>query len=109
MKKIIACLFLIFFASNTVADARHHEDQDKAREAVERGGVATYAELEQVISRQFKGRIIRVELDKDWSEWLYKLRLLEDDGRIIKIEVNAKDLQVIEMEGRKLENIVINP
>lgn len=110
MKKIIACLFLILFASHSMAGrVDHHEDQDEAREAVERGDVATYAELENVISNQFKGRIIRVELDKEWRRWAYRLRLLEDDGRVIKIEVNAKNLQVVEIEGRQLESIVITP
>ena len=115
MKKIITCLFLIVLACQSMAEkVHHHEDQDRAREAVERGEVAAYSQLEDSIRRQFKGRIIRVELDKGWHEWLlhewlYKLRLLEDDGRVIKIEVDAKNLQVLEVEGRKLEDIVIIP
>ena len=110
MKNIIACLLLVLLTGNAVAkDRDHHEDQDRAREAVERGDASSYAQLEEVITSQFKGRIIRVELDREWHEWVYKLRLLEDDGRVVKIEVNAKNLQIVEVEGRQLESIVKLP
>lgn len=111
MKRIIACLFLVVMASTSLADRvdHHHDDQDKARDALERGEVAQYSDLEQMITDQFMGRIIRVELDRGWFGWLYKLRLLEDDGRVIKIEVNARNLEIIEIEGRQLETIVKIP
>ena len=110
MKTIIICLSLIFFATASIAeDERHYEDQKGAREAVERGDVKEYTELKRTINNQFKGRIIRVELDKRWRRWFYELRLLEDDGRVIEIEVDANNLQILEIEGRQLENVVITP
>lgn len=77
MKMVIIVLTLLFSYFVPVAHAAQPLD------VVKRGDGASYQELIDVISRQFHGRIIRVELERDWLHWYYELRLLLDDGRII--------------------------
>ena len=116
MKQMLAVLFCVLTMPSVWADYKdEHKDHRKnhddyeAREVVERGDAVAYSELAAAVSDQFLGRIIRVELDRDWGKWYYKLRLLEADGRIIKIKMNAKNLNVIRVEGKTLETVVKIP
>ncbi|USE38285.1 PepSY domain-containing protein [Endozoicomonas sp. SCSIO W0465] len=78
----------------------------KPLSVVKRGDAVSYQQLVDAISRQFHGRIVRVELEQDWLNWYYELRLLQDDGRIIEVELEAKTLRIIEVEGANLETVV---
>ena len=84
----------------------HYLNQSEARTAVSRGDVRAYSKLEGMISTYFKGRIIRVELEEEDDEWVYEIRLLMDDGRVIKVWVDATYLQILEVEGHRLESVI---
>ena len=80
--------------------------EPNVRDLVAKGEAVSYEVLEAAISRQFHGRIIRVELEREWSGWYYELRLLQDDGRVVEIELHAKTLIIKEIEGERLETVV---
>lgn len=79
---------------------------DSVREVVARGDAVSYDVLEKAVKSQFYGRMIRVELDRDDGNWYYDIRLLQDDGRIIEVEMQAKNLTVLEVEGQQLETVI---
>ena len=79
---------------------------DSVREVVARGDAMSYDALEKAVSQQFYGRMIRVELEEENGKWYYEIRLLQDDGRIIEVELEAKSLTIIEIEGHQLETVV---
>ena len=120
MKNSIAGLLILLMTASVNADELpcrwkwqkdrgqhcHHVNQSEARKAVSRGDVLAYSKLETAISAQFKGRIIRVELEEDDGEWVYEVRLLADDGRVIKVWADATHLQILEVEGHRLESVV---
>ncbi|CAM3543960.1 PepSY domain-containing protein [Parendozoicomonas haliclonae] len=105
MKQLL--LALLIFCLPLAAQARDYDlDSHKAREAVDKGDAVSYDVLESSIRQRFYGRIIRVEMEKDDGIWIYELRLLQDDGRVVEMELNARTLQVLEIEGRSLETVV---
>lgn len=79
---------------------------DSVREVVARGDAVSYEALEKAVGQQFYGRMIRVELERNDGRWYYEVRLLQDDGRIIEIELEANNLTVIEVEGHQLETVI---
>ena len=79
---------------------------DNVRDVVARGDAVSYDVLEKTVKSRFHGRMIRVDLEREDGIWFYEIRLLQDDGRIIEVELQAKDLTVIEIEGRQLETVI---
>ena len=47
-----------------------------------------------------------MKLEEENGRWYYETRLLQDDGRIIEVELEAKSLTIIEIEGHQLETVV---
>ena len=97
--QVITLLLSVLLASVTFAD-------DDVREVVARGDAVSYEVLEKTVSRQFYGRMIHVDLERENGRWYYEIRLLQDDGRIIEVELEAKSLTIIEIEGHQLETVL---
>ena len=109
MKKLVAGLLLSLCTIPVHAWDGGHWKNNRARGAVARGEVAPYSDVEKKISQVLKGRIILVELEEDDDIWVYELRLLADNGRIIEVELDGKSLMVLGIEGKGLEDIIKRP
>lgn len=81
------------------------EDQDEVYEAVQQGLIKPFSELYSTIDQQLNGRLIKVELDEDDDEWVYELKLIHE-GNVIKVEYNATTLELIEIKGRNLMDVI---
>ena len=78
------------------------EDQDEVYEAVKNGDIRPFSELYAAVERDLNGRIIHVELEEDDDIWIYELRL-NHDNNIIKVEYNAKSLEMLQIKGRNIK------
>ncbi|KLV05442.1 hypothetical protein ABT56_12105 [Photobacterium aquae] len=104
---IITALLLLFSSLSFAAvELEIEEDHDDVMHAVEQGLIQPYSSLQETVARQLHGRIIKVELEEDDGIWVYELKLLAPDNRIIRVEYEAKSLSMIEIKGRGLENII---
>lgn len=81
------------------------EDQDEVYEAVQKGLIKPFSELYATVDKQLNGRLIKVELDEDDDEWIYELKLVHDN-HVIKVEYNATTLELIEIKGRNLHDVI---
>ncbi|WP_394248592.1 PepSY domain-containing protein [Vibrio profundi] len=81
------------------------EDQDEVYDAVQDGLIRPFSELYQAIESQLNGRVIKVELEEDDDEWIYELKLVHDNN-IIKVEYNATTLEMMEIKGRNLHDVI---
>ncbi|UGA56054.1 PepSY domain-containing protein [Vibrio sp. VB16] len=81
------------------------EDQDEVYDAVKRGLIKPFSELYSAVDQQLNGRLIKVELDEDDDEWVYELKIIHEDN-VIKVEYNATTLEIIEIKGRNLLNVI---
>ena len=77
-------------------------DRRAVRLAVDAGEIVELDRvLEQARSR-FPGRILKVELeggDGVASGWIYEVKILQDDGTVIDVALDARTLEVLEVEG----------
>jgi uncharacterized membrane protein YkoI len=73
-------------------------DQDCALEAVARGEIHSFADVLAFARGQIRGQVIAVGLDREDGVWIYKMKVLTDDGRRQKLEVDAKSLKVIKLK-----------
>ncbi|WP_254869230.1 PepSY domain-containing protein [Vibrio diazotrophicus] len=83
------------------------EDQDEVYDAVQKGLIKPFSELYAAIDNQLNGRLIKVELEEDDSEWIYDLKLVHED-KVIRVEYNATTLELMSIKGRDVLSIIKN-
>ncbi|MBS0312600.1 MAG: PepSY domain-containing protein [Proteobacteria bacterium] len=78
----------------------HGRDHDLARQAFERGEVLPLRGVLERIEREQQGQVLRVEFERDDGRFVYKIRLLQADGHVARIKVDAVDGRVLGIKRR---------
>lgn len=91
----------------------YEEDLDEVTAAVEAKEISPFIDLLAIIERDFNGRVIKVELEKDddYSEddiWIYEIKILDADRNVVKADFDAKTFRLLAIKGHKLEHF-FNP
>ncbi|PFG65122.1 putative membrane protein YkoI [Thioclava sp. ES.031] len=68
---------------------RNGSDHDRARSAVEREEILPLSKILGGLQKRFRGRVIKLELESDDGHYVYELKLITPEGRIIELEVDA--------------------
>ena len=58
------------------------------------------------LRRTHPGQVLELELERDDGRWIYEVKLLQANGQLLKLEVDAATAQVLEVKrkyGRKAE------
>lgn len=99
-------LSLVLGAVWGVSDVAYadEEDQDRARAAMLRGEVEPLPKALDVIEKNFQGDIIEVELEEEdkfgiGPTFIYEMKLLTPEGRVLKLKLHAKSLEILTVEG----------
>lgn len=74
------------------------DDLDRLRDAVSRGDVMPLSALQQSVRRAFPGEIIGVKLDEDDGIFIYEFKVLQASGRLLEIEMDARDGKVLDVD-----------
>lgn len=86
----------LLLASLSAVQARgRDDDHERAHRAVQAGEVMP---LEQVLARTAKdhpGQVLKVELERDDGAWVYEVKLLQADGQLVKLLLDARTGQVL--------------
>ncbi len=80
---------LLVSGSSAGAMAGARSDQDEAREAVERHDIRPLDEIVARLSDKAPGEIIKVKLAREHGVWLYEFRLIDRNGHVRRVEVDA--------------------
>jgi len=73
-------------------------DLDRLRDAVKRGDVLPLSVLQEKLRASYPGDIIRVELDEDDGRFTYEFKVLQANGRLYEIEMDAKDGAILDVD-----------
>lgn len=76
-------------------DGHHHGDHDLAHRALEQGQVLPLRTVLDKLEREYRGQVLKVEFEHDDGRFVYKLRLLQKDGRVVMLKVDAVDGAVL--------------
>jgi Peptidase propeptide and YPEB domain len=87
---------LAFVPSAAASD----EDHESARQAVQAGVVLPLPVILDRVAREFPGQVLEVELEREHGLWVYKLRLLQSGGGMVKVKVNARTAEVLGARSR---------
>ncbi len=75
-------------------------DHEKARAAVEAGQVLPLPTLLERLRRTHPGQVLELELERDDGRWIYEVKLLQANGQLLKLEVDAATAQVLQVKRR---------
>jgi uncharacterized membrane protein YkoI len=83
----------LILANPSLADDR--QDHDRARQALEAKEILPLQTLLARIERQHPGQIMEVELEREHGRWRYEIKLLRSDGRLMKLDIDARDGSIL--------------
>ena len=83
--------------------AHGHADHDLARQALEQGRVLPLRTVLDKIERDHPGRVLKIEFEEDDGRFVYEIRLLQRDGRMAKLKVDAVDGRVLKIKRKEQE------
>jgi hypothetical protein len=79
-------------------------DHEKARAAVEAGQVLPLSTLLERLRRTHPGQVLELELERDDGRWIYEVKLLQANGQLLKLEVDAATAQVLQVKRRAVRD-----
>lgn len=75
---------------------RVKDDQDQARQALERGEIRSLDEVLRAAREKVPGDVVKLDLKRDDGRWLYKLKILTPQGRRREVKIDAGSLKVVD-------------
>jgi len=101
-----AISILIYAGLMLLPDARpaafaHVEhDEDQARHALEMGEIVPLDRVIAGLSDTVPGEVSAVELERENGTWIYELKVISPDGRMLDVRIDAKTGKLIGKAGR---------
>ncbi len=92
---LLACSFL---AAPVWASDR--DDHERAMQAVQSGQVLPLTTVLERLGREHPGQVLEVELERDYGQWIYEIKLLSADGQLLKLKLDAGTAAVLGMKVR---------
>lgn len=88
--------------------ARADDDHDRARAAVASGQVLPLRKVLEALERQQgagqgAAQVLEVELEERRGRWHYEIKLLQADGRVTKIRLDARTAEPLRAESLRGE------
>lgn len=91
---------LLVMCLGTVGVAMADSDQDRARRAVEQGLVLPFKDILAKVQQAYPGQILKAELDDDDGIFVYELKILSGDGRVVEVVYDARTGELLKAKGR---------
>jgi uncharacterized membrane protein YkoI len=88
---------LPLLANSAQADSR---TQDELRQDVERGSIRLLSDILTAVREKLPGEVVKVEVEHHGAGWVYELRVLDRQGRIFKVYVDAKTAEIQHVEEK---------
>lgn len=76
------------------------DDHNRVRAAVEAGEILPLPALLEQLQRTHPGQVLELELEKEDGRWIYEVKLLQPDGRLLKLELDARNAQVLKQKEK---------
>jgi uncharacterized membrane protein YkoI len=75
-------------------------DHERARAAVAAGSVLPLATVLAKLQQSHPGQVLDLELEKEEGRWVYEIKLLQANGQLVKLEMDAATGELIRIKRR---------
>jgi uncharacterized membrane protein YkoI len=96
---LLAALMLAA-ASPSRAHDDDHERRDAVRRASEAGEVLPLSEILRKLRGQVAGDVTGIDVERAHGRWRYEFRVIDRNGRVLEVVVDAKSGAVEQIEER---------
>ena len=93
----------LLLSTALIAPGLADSDHDRARRAREAGQVLPLPVILDRVAQDFPGQVLEVELEDEDDRWIYEIKLVQPDGRLIKLEVDATDARILKSRSKRRE------
>jgi uncharacterized membrane protein YkoI len=76
------------------------DDHDRARQALREGKVLPLRAVLDLVERDYPGQVVKVEFERDGGRYIYEIRVLQADGDMLKLEIDASDGRTLSVKGK---------
>ena len=90
---LFAVVWIVAAAGRAMADEeleRRHQDAERASRAAAAGEFVPLATIVTKVRARYPGEIVETELETDEGRAYYEFHVLQADGRVIEIKVDAR-------------------
>lgn len=101
MRGFLVVLLLMGFWPAGASYAR--SEQDKARDAYQRGEIMSLSEIRRYVHRNFEGEIIGTKFRPPSGReerYIYKFRVLSPEGNVIRVDIDARTSRILRVKGK---------
>lgn len=84
--------------------AEDKDDHDQARAAVQAGQVLPLSTVLDRLQRTHPGQVLELQLEREDGRWIYEIKVLQSDGQLLKLELDAATAQVLKVK-RKSQDV----
>lgn len=91
---------LMAVASGDGKSERRHgvTQQDQVLEAVRRGEIRPFAEIQAAAEKIMQGQIVGVEIERRKGRLVYEFKIIVTGGRVREVYVDAATLDIVKIE-----------
>lgn len=86
-------------AEKAWADRKSGDDEDSVRDAVQNNRIMSLSKVKAIVALRFGNNIIDVEIDRKSGQWIYEFKLINNSGRLVEIEVDARTGTILKVEN----------
>jgi uncharacterized membrane protein YkoI len=79
--------------------ADEDRSHDRARRATERGEILPLTAIYERALASLPGRVLEAELEREHDRWVYELKILDADGRLFEVYLDAGTGAFLKQEG----------
>jgi hypothetical protein len=72
---------------------------DEAQNQSGSGPAVSLKEVRRIVRRQFGGEILDTQLYETGGGWIYRVRVLQKDGRVVDVGVDGNSGQIVDVQG----------
>jgi len=95
------CLGLALWGSALPAAHADFDDHEMARQALQQGKVLPLRTVLDKVEKEYSGQVVELEFESERGQFVYDIRLLQTDGTMLKIKMDAVDGKVIYVQQRR--------
>jgi len=72
---------------------------DEAQNQSGSGPAVSLKDVRRIVRRQFGGEILDTQLYETGGGWIYRVRVLQKDGRVVDVGVDGNTGQIVDVQG----------
>jgi len=98
---MILSLLVLLAHSPLQAVADTPYDHDRARQALLAGEILPLKTILERVERSQPGQVMEVELEQKPAGWIYEIKLLQTEGRLLKLYVDARSGGILRVKQKE--------